>query len=107
MIMIDASEARYRRLFEVMLDGYVRTDLDGKILEFNIAYLKMQGYSEEELLSMKYMDLTPEKWRSMEAEIMEKQTLANGHSELYEKEYRRKDGTLVPIELRARPRASW
>jgi PAS domain S-box-containing protein len=99
--MIDASEARYRRLFEGMLDGYVRTDLNGKIQEFNTAYLKMHGYSEEELLSMTYMDLTPEKWRSMEAEIMEKQTLANGYSELYEKEYRRKDGTLVPIELRA------
>ena len=99
--MTDASEARYRRLFEGMLDGYVRTDLDGKIQEFNAAYQKMHGYSKEELLSMTYMDLTPEKWRSMEAEIMEKQTLANGYSELYEKEYRRKDGTLVPIELRA------
>jgi PAS domain S-box-containing protein len=99
--MSDASEARYRRLFEGMLDGYVRTDLDGKIQEFNAAYLKMHGYSEEELLSMTYMDLTPEKWRSMEAEIMEKQTFANGHSDLYEKECRRKDGALVPIELRA------
>lgn len=99
--MTDASEARYRRLFEGMLDGYVRTDLNGKIQEFNAAYLKMHGYSKEELLSMTYMDLTPEKWRSMEAEIMEKQTLANGYSKLYEKEYRKKDGTLVPIELRA------
>ena len=99
--MSDASKARYRRLFEGMLDGYVRTDLDGNIQEFNAAYLKMHGYSEEELLSMTYMDLTPEKWRSMEAEIMEKQTLAYGYSELYEKEYRRKDGSLVPIELRA------
>lgn len=100
VIMIDASEARYRRLFEGMRDGYVRTNLDGKIQEFNTAYLKMNGYSEEELLSMAYKDLTPEKWRSMEGEIMEKQTLANGYSELYEKEYRRKDGTLVPVELR-------
>ncbi|MGY5862927.1 MAG: PAS domain S-box protein, partial [Candidatus Thorarchaeota archaeon] len=98
--MTEMSEARYRRLFERMLDGYVRTDLDGNIQLFNAAYQKMHGYSEEELLGMTYMDLTPEKWRSMEAEIMENQTLANGYSELYEKEYRRKDGTLVPIELR-------
>ncbi len=99
--MTNASEAKYRRLFEGMQDGYVRTDLDGKIQEFNAAYLKIHGYSEEELLSMTYMDLTPDKWRSMEAEIMKKQTLANGYSELYEKESRRKDDTLVPIELRA------
>ena len=85
--MTEMSEARYRRLFERMLDGYVRTDLDGNIQLFNAAYQKMHGYSEEELLGMTYMDLTPEKWRSMEAEIMENQTLANGYSELYEKSH--------------------
>ena len=51
--MSDASKARYRRLFEGMLDGYVRTDLDGNIQEFNASYLKMHGYSEEELLSIR------------------------------------------------------
>jgi PAS domain S-box-containing protein len=60
----------------------------------------MLGYAAEELHKLTYMDLTPEKWHDLEATIIKTQLLPNGHSEIYEKEYIRKDGTVFPVELR-------
>jgi PAS domain S-box-containing protein len=94
------SEKRYRELYEGSQDGYVLTDMKANIIEFNSAYKNMLGYPEKELLQKKYVDLTPPKWHSVEAEIIKEQILKKGYSEIYEKEYIRKDGTVFPIELR-------
>jgi PAS domain S-box-containing protein len=111
---LHASEARYRGLFDSLMDGFVRVDMDGVILESNEAYRKMLGYSAEELAGRTYQDLTPERWRPVEARITQEQTLLRGYSDLFEKEYRRKDGTVFPVELRSflqreagRPVAMW
>ncbi|MDS4040620.1 MAG: PAS domain S-box protein, partial [Candidatus Competibacter sp.] len=94
------SEAKYRRLHESMRDAFVSVDMTGVLLEFNSAYQAMLGYSEEELRQLTYQDLTPEKWHAFEAKIVEKQVLERGYSDVYEKEYRRKDGSIFPVELR-------
>ncbi len=108
------SEARYRGLFDSLMDGFVVAGMDGVIRESNEAYRKMLGYSAEELAQMTYKDLTPERWHPVEARIIEEQVLRRGFSEVYEKEYRRKDGTVFPVELRTfllkegdRPAALW
>jgi PAS domain S-box-containing protein len=97
---IRESEANYRRLYESMMDGYVLVDMDGRILKYNESYRAMTGYSSDELLGLTYRDITPEKWHAAEKEIIEEQVLVRGYSEVYEKEYRNKDGTVIPIELR-------
>jgi PAS domain S-box-containing protein len=97
---IEDSERKYRALYEGSQDGYVFTDLKGTILECNIAFKEMVGYTEGELKGLTYLDLTPPKWHELEAEIVQNQVLARGYSHLYEKEYRRKDGTVFPISLR-------
>jgi len=95
-----ASEAKYRRLHQSMMDAFVSVDMNGCIREYNEAYRTMLGYEPEELHKLRYQDLTPEKWHSYEAEIVQKQILPRGDSAVYEKEYRRKDGTVFPVELR-------
>ena len=60
----------------------------------------MLGYEAEELLALRYTDVTPEKWHPLEAEIIQKQVVPRGYSDIYEKEYRRKDGSIFPVELR-------
>jgi PAS domain S-box-containing protein len=95
------SEEKYRSLYESMMDGYVLVDMDGRILKFNESYREMTGYAGGELPGLTYRDITPEKWHAAEKEIVEQQVLVRGYSDVYEKEYRAKDGTVFPIELRS------
>ena len=60
----------------------------------------MVGYSAEEIRKLTYIDLTPEKWHAAEKQIVEKQIIQRGYSDIYEKEYRRKDETVFPVEIR-------
>ncbi len=97
---IRESEQKFRELFEGSRDGFAHVDMDGNLLEFNTSFQKMLGYEEEELKRLSYLDLTPQKWHEMEADIIQNQVLPHGYSKVYEKEYRRKDGTTFPISLR-------
>lgn len=97
---LQQSEIKYRRLYETIRDAFVSVDMAGHIEECNVAYQTMLGYSEDELSRLTYQDLTPEKWHAFEAEIIERQVLPRGYSNIYQKEYRRKDGAVFPIELR-------
>mgnify|MGYP001119827871 CR=1 FL=1 len=94
------SEARYRMLHESLRDAFVQVSLDGRILEYNDLFCQMLGYSPEEIATLTYLDLTPVKWHAVEAEILRSQILPRGYSDVYEKEYRRKDGMVIPVELR-------
>ena len=94
------SEDRFRALFDMSRDGIVFVDLDGHIEEMNQAYLDLVGYDRDEISTHTYQDLTPEKWRAGEAEVIETQVMPRGFSDEYEKEYVRKDGSIAPISLR-------
>ena len=94
------SERSYRELIEGSRDGYALVDLSGKILEFNSAFQELLGFTEEELKAKTYEDLTPKEWHSMEAGILKKQVFTRGYSNVYDKEYIKKDGSTFPVELR-------
>ncbi len=110
-----ASEERYRRLHESLLDAFVLVDMAGNIREWNPAFLKMVGYSADELRQLTYFDLTPAKWHEMETRIVAEQIIPDDHSEVYAKEYIRKGGIVFPVELRTflirdkngQPEAMW
>jgi PAS domain S-box-containing protein len=93
------SERKYRQLHESMMDGFVSVDMEGKFLECNEIYRNMLGYSEAELAHLTYIELTPEKWHAFETDVVQSQIMKRGYSDIYEKEYRRKDGTIFPVEL--------
>jgi two-component system, cell cycle sensor histidine kinase and response regulator CckA len=109
------SESKYRRLFESMMDSFVSVDMSGRITEFNQAYEALLGYSKEELLRLTYVDLTPDRWQDLERDLVDNQILVRGYSDIYEKEYRKKDGTWFPVEMRTflirdssgRPEGMW
>lgn len=94
------SEEKYRKLHSSMTDAFCSVNMNGEIQETNESYQSMLGYTEKELLELTYVDLTPEKWHAMEAKIVADEILPLGASRIYEKEYRRKDGKIIPIELR-------
>ena len=72
---------------------------DGRIGRFNPAFLALLGYGSEELRTLDWIgELTPSDWRAREQEKL----LELEHSDQpvrYEKEYLRKDGSRVPVEL--------
>ncbi len=98
--VLAASEARYRSLHESMMDGFVQVGMDGVIREANEVYRQMLGYGTAELGNLTYTQVTPERWHDEEARIVRDQILVRGYSDVYEKEYRRKDGSVFPVELR-------
>ncbi|WP_300449232.1 response regulator [Accumulibacter sp.] len=95
------SEARFRRLHETMRDAFISVDMEGHIQDANSAFQEMLRYDLEELQRLTYVDLTPPRWHGSEARVVEEQILARGYSDIYEKEYVRRDGTVFPVELRS------
>ncbi|HXW68428.1 MAG TPA: EAL domain-containing protein, partial [Dissulfurispiraceae bacterium] len=79
---------------------FVSSYPNGRLMIFNQAFAELTGYTEEELRSMTgAVDLTPAEWREREARVLEELN-RTGEPQLYEKEYIRKDGARVLIEVK-------
>ena len=94
------SEEKYRTLYESSRDGIISTDMKGQILDVNQAYMDMLGYSKDDLRRLAHQQLTPLKWHESDADIIKNQVLARGYSNVFEKEFIRKDRTTSPISIR-------
>jgi len=72
---------------------------DGRLGLCNHAYEQLTGYNAEELRAIDWATtLTPSEWRELERRKLEELHLSGQHVR-YEKEYIRKDGTRMPVEL--------
>jgi PAS domain S-box-containing protein len=94
------SETRYKRLHESIMDAFITIDAEGFMKDSNKVFLNMMGYTLAELSKLTYADITPEKGRSVEKEFVSKQISEKGYTDVFEKEYRRKDGSVFPAEIR-------
>jgi PAS domain S-box-containing protein len=94
------TENKYQKILESMMDGFAFVDMSGIITNCNKAFQQMLGYTLSELKALKYTDITPTRWHNIEDEIINKQVLLKGYSDIYEKEYIRKDGIIFPVEIR-------
>jgi PAS domain S-box-containing protein len=73
--------------------------LDGRLGLLNHAFEQLTGYTKEELRTIDWSNiLTPVEWREMEKQKLD-ELHRTGQPVRYEKEYIRKDGSIVPIEL--------
>jgi PAS domain S-box-containing protein len=93
------SEKKYRRLFETTRDGIMARDVGGKMIDCNVAYAKMLGYSKKELRNLSIQELLPKKWHKEREKIIRK-VLQTGRSIVFEREYVRKDGSVFPASVR-------
>ena len=72
---------------------------DGRMGRVNRAFEALTGYTTAELRALDWSTaLTPPEWRESEKQKLEELT-RTGQPVRYQKEYRRKDGARVPIEL--------
>lgn len=95
-----AQERFVRAFFEESSVGLNLCRMDGHWLESNRAFLDIIGYSGDEADDGKltYWQLTPRKYDAQEAEQLARLS-ATGKYGPYEKEFIRKDGSLVPVRL--------
>lgn len=100
---LEESKNRYKEIFEGSRDGFVMVNKDSRIIDANQAFCNMLQYSLEELKQLNdFYQITPNKWHEWEKkEIWEKQLLQKGYSGIYEKEYKRKNGEIFPVELQS------
>ena len=96
---IKESENKYRTLFESSTDGIYSTDMEGHFIEVNEAFIKMLGYSREDLLKMHNREVTPKKWYENEDNMLFTH-LSVGESKVSEKEYIHKNGNILPVSIR-------
>lgn len=100
-VVIRASEEKLRGLFELAPLGIALTDMQGRYVEFNEAFRAICGYPADELRHLNYWTLTPDEYRPGEDAQLDS-LRRTGRYGPYEMEYRRKDGSLVPINLNGR-----
>ncbi len=92
---IRISEARFRRVLAQSPAGIVQVDPSGRMTLVNQRWTEMLGYSREEMLTMNVMDVTHSS--SQEATLAVVGKLAAGGPDFeIEKNYRRKDGSVMP-----------
>jgi len=91
------SEYLHRTILQTAMDGIVRTDRNGRILEVNNSYCQMSGYSQEELLALSIEDLearqTPEEIRQQLQKLLDVETVN------FETQHRCKNGELIDFEI--------
>ncbi|MBU1691969.1 MAG: PAS domain S-box protein [Gammaproteobacteria bacterium] len=92
------SQEKLNGLFQLSPLGIALTDQEGHYLEFNEAFRTICGYPADELKNLDYWTLTPREHEQQEAEQLES-LRKTGRYGPYEKNYRQKDGRLVPIRL--------
>jgi len=92
------NQEKLRGFYEQSSLGIALTDMHGHYLEFNQAFAHICGYPPEELKTLDYWTLTPRQYDVHEREQLESLN-RTGRYGPYEKEYVRKDGTLIPIRL--------
>jgi PAS domain S-box-containing protein len=98
------SEKKFREIFNSANDAIHLHEIDerglpGKMVDVNTVACQMVQYTKEELLEMSPLDLTTE-FHSRPVQQIGEEIKTKGSS-LFETRYRRKDGSVVPVEVNA------
>lgn len=90
------NEMKYRALFNQTHDAVFILDLQGYHLDANQRAAAMLGYTREELIGLKFSDISAEKEKS---EIIFNQLLQGDQIPLYERIFKKKNGETIPVEV--------
>jgi PAS domain S-box-containing protein len=92
------SERLYRAVIEQAIENIFLIDVETRrIVESNTAFREALGYTEEELQRMTLYDIVAADRESVDLNLQ--RTLEEGRALVGERRYRRKDGTLMDVEV--------
>jgi diguanylate cyclase (GGDEF)-like protein/PAS domain S-box-containing protein len=90
--VLQAARATQQTMLEGILDGYLRIDSQGILLDVNPAYIEQSGYARDELLGMCITDLEAGKCvGETTRRLKQVEEIGAAH---FESEHRRKDGSV-------------
>ncbi len=91
---------RYRAIFEQVSEGIFLFEAEGgRLVEANPAFLRLLGYRAADLPALTLYDLIAHDRPSIDANTA--RLIRTGRHAIGARDYRRKDGTLVPVEVSA------
>jgi len=88
----------FATVFKLSKDGMAIIDLESNFLEFNDAYMELIGYSKQELLTKSCIELSTGVDLKKAKENLQK-VIKEGYVKNFEKNCRRKDGTIVTVAM--------
>lgn len=92
-------QQRYQLVLQYAHDAIILVGMDGRFVEVNEAAQALYGYSRTEMLERGVWDLRPHEAPELIKRQMEK---ARTSGIIFEAEHRRKDGSLIPVEVSSR-----
>lgn len=95
--LLEYSETEGYAILKTAMDGFWITDMEGRLLNVNNAFCAMTGFSREELLSMKIMDIEADELTLETIEHIRK-IRALGHDR-FESRHRTRDGCIIDVEV--------
>ncbi|MGV8838075.1 PAS domain-containing protein [Cellvibrio sp.] len=96
---IQLNEQKLSTLYNQASIGIALNAVDGgRYLECNPELCRLTGYTEAELIAISYWDLTPAHYQLQEYQQLESLHVSGRYGP-YEKEYRHRDGHLIPVLL--------
>ncbi len=90
------SEEKYRTLVHHASDGIFISDMEGGYIEANDSGCEMLGYSRDELFRLNFRDIVTKE--DLEKDPPQIDELKDGKLIVKERQLRRKDGTVFPVE---------
>jgi len=95
---LDIKEDLYKAVIQNALEGFVILSLKGDILDANEAFSRMNGYSRDELLSMRIYDLSPQQMTADGYAQFIKDHAKQGGAN-FETRHRCKDGSIINVKV--------
>jgi PAS domain S-box-containing protein len=95
-----SSEARFRTFVDHATDSFFLLDDHAIIIDVNREAGESLGYGRNELIGMRQSEFDPALDEGSMLRL--KQRMAHGETITFEADHRRKDGTVFPVEIRAR-----
>jgi PAS domain S-box-containing protein len=97
---LELSERKYRMLYDSAIDAIFIADVDGKFIDVNRTAHERLGYTRDELLALHISRLDPPDFAAKAGARIEQ--LRHQGRLIFETAHRRKDGTIMPVEINAR-----
>lgn len=98
MVLILTSRSEFLHQLNLNEIAIAGATASGAITHANQKFLLLTGYDLAELKHFTYQDITPEAWLIYENQTVIKEVFTYGSAK-YQKEFRLKNGDVVPVEL--------